>query len=367
MSDLAQTTDPAGAMDPAAAAVTAVSAEDAAAVRLGTPGLLRCWLPLLAGVAAFVVALVALRGQGWLTAAVALLGLILMHAGGAALGRRRKGPEFDLTAWLCAIWLAIIILAAVFAPMLPLAEEQNLSLTLDQPVMARPDLLTDHPLGTNNFGLDLLARVIYGARASLVVSIGAVVIALVVGGSIGIAAGYFRKLTDATVGILTNSLLAIPPLILLIALATVLDPTLPNIAFALSLMALPSMVRMARASTLTFVQREFVLAGKAMGASHLRLMMRELLPNVILPLLSYGMIIVSVLIVAESSLSFLGLGIQAPEPSWGNMIAEGEGNTFEEHPHIVLVPGAAVFLTVFAFNMLGEKARKRFDPRQAKI
>jgi len=360
MSDLVQ-----APADPGAAAVPTVA--EPAAPPTGTPSLLRGLLPLVAGVVALVVTLVPLRGQGWTTAAVFLLSVVLLHLGGSALGRRRWGKDFDLTTWLCAVWLAVIVLAAILAPLLPLGEEQDLSQTLDEPVMARPDPLTNHPLGTNNFGLDLLARVIYGARASLVVSIGAVLIALVVGGAIGIAAGYFRKLTDATVSILTNSLLAIPPLILLIALATVLDPTLPNIAFALSLMALPSMVRMARASTLTFVQREFVLAGKAMGATHLRLMVRELLPNVLLPLLSYGMIIVSVLIVAESSLSFLGLGIQAPEPSWGNMIAEGEGNTFEEHPHIVLVPGAAVFLTVFAFNMLGEKARKRFDPRQAKI
>lgn len=360
MSELTQT--PA---DPAADALAAVG--EVAAPPIGTPSLLRALLPLGLGVVALVVALVPMQGNGWTTAALYLVAVILLFNGSSALGRRRKGPGFDLTTWLCAIWVTLIVLAAILAPILPLGEEQDISQTLQDPVMARPDPLTNHPLGTNNFGLDLLARVIYGARASLVVSIGAVLIALVVGGAVGIAAGYFRKWTDATVGILTNSLLAIPPLILLIALATVLDPTLPNIAFALSLMALPSMVRMARASTLTFVQREFVLAGKAMGATHWRLMVRELLPNVILPLLSYGMIIVSVLIVAESSLSFLGLGIQAPEPSWGNMIAEGEGNTFEEHPHIVLVPGAAVFLTVFAFNMLGEKARQRFDPRQAKI
>ncbi|EHR50304.1 ABC-type dipeptide/oligopeptide/nickel transport system, permease component [Saccharomonospora marina XMU15] len=282
-------------------------------------------------------------------------------------GRAGRVASFDVAAWLCGGWLVTLVLAAVFAPLLPLGEHADIANTIDSPALARPDLFSEHPLGTNNFGLDLLARVIHGARASLVVSVGAVLIGMVVGGSIGIVAGYFRKLTDSVIGVLTNSLLAVPPLILLIALATVLRPNLRNIAIALSLLALPSMIRMARASTLAFAQRDFVLAAKSMGASRLRVMTRELLPNVILPLASYGMVMVSVLIVAEASLSFLGLGIQQPDPSWGNMIAEGEGDTFAEHPHVVLVPGIALLLTVFSFNLLGEKARKRWDPRVAKL
>lgn len=333
----------------------------------GRPSLSRGLIPLLLGLAVTVGAVVAMVDQGWWQLLVAVIGLVLMHSGGSALGRRRWVAGFDLTTWLCGIWLAVLLAGALFVPWLPLGEHQDLAAALGEPTMARPNLLTDRPLGTNNFGLDLLARVLYGARSSLVVSIGAVLIGLVVGGSIGILAGYFRKTTDTVVGILTNALLAVPPLILLIALATVLEPTLRNIAFGLSLTAMPSMIRMARANTLTFAQREFVLAGRSMGASNLRLMSRELLPNVMLPLLSYGMVIVSVLIVAEASLSFLGLGIQAPEPSWGNMIAEGEGATFEQHPHIVLVPGVVVFLTVFSFNLLGERARKRFDSRQAQL
>lgn len=330
----------------------------------------RRWQPrikLAAGLVVFLVAVVGLRGQGWWTLLVVVIALVLLHSGGSELGRRRWGQGFDLTAWLCAIWLGLLLIGAALVPWLPVGEHQDLSAALRESTMARPDLLTNRPLGTNNFGLDLLARILYGARSSLVVSIGAVLIGLVVGGWIGILAGYFRKGTDVVVGIFTNALLAVPPLILLIALATVLEPTLPNIAFGLSLTALPSMIRMARANTLAYAQREFVLAGKSMGASNLRIMVRELLPNVILPLLSYGMVIVSVLIVAEASLSFLGLGIQAPQPSWGNMIAEGEGSTFEQHPHIVLVPGVVVFLTVFSFNLLGERARRRVDPRQAQL
>jgi len=319
------------------------------------------------GVAGVVAAIVALRDTGWLQPGVVLAFLVVLYAGLADLGRRRFGEGFDLTTWLCVAWLVLLVGAAIVAPVLPLAEHEDLAASLAEPPLARPDLLTDHPLGTNNFGLDLLARVVYGARASLVVSIGAVVLGMVVGGAIGIVAGFRRKAVDRVVGVLTNSLLAVPPLVLLIALATVLEPTLRNIAFALSLLALPSMIRMARASTMAFAQREFVLAGRAMGASDVRIMARELLPNVVLPLASYGMVMVSVLIVAEASLSFLGLGVQPPSPSWGNMIAEGQGRVFEQNPHIVLVPGVVLFLTVFAFNALGERARERFDPRSGKL
>jgi peptide/nickel transport system permease protein len=306
-------------------------------------------------------------GDGWLRLAVVATGLVLAYLGGGRLFRRRLGAGFDLASWTCTGWLVLLVLAAVLAPVLPLGEHQDIASTLDAPVLARPDLLSAYPLGTNNFGLDLLARVVYGARASLVVSLGAVLIGTVVGAALGIVSGFFRKATDTVIGILTNSLLAVPPLILLIALATVLQPSLRNIALALSLLAIPSVIRIARASTLTFVQREFVLAARAMGASRIRLMVLELLPNVLLPLASYGMVMISVLIVAEASLSFLGLGVQPPDPSWGNMIAEGQGDTFEQHPHIVLVPGTVLFLTVFSLNLLGEKARRRFDPRQAKL
>ena len=195
----------------------------------------------------------------------------------------------------------------------------------------------------------------------------AVAIGSVLGGAIGVLAGYFRSGVDSVIGIFTNALLAVPPLIMLIALGTVLDPTIRNIAFALALLTIPSMVRLARANTIAFAQREFVLAARAMGATKLRVMTRELVPNVVLPVFSMMIVMISVLIVAEASLSFLGLGIQAPEPTWGNMVAEAEGGTLEDYPHIVLVPGTFLFLTVFSFNLLGEKAQKRWDPRSAKL
>ncbi|MFB7550415.1 ABC transporter permease [Streptomyces sp. NPDC056154] len=300
-------------------------------------------------------------------AAIALLGLGMSLGGAARLGRRWAGPGFDVIFWLGAGWLLLLGLAILFTPWLPLAEDRDIASTVLEPVFATPTFTGSHPLGTNGFGLDLLARSLYGARSSLLISLSAVAIGTVTGGVIGMVAGYFRKAVDRAVGIATDSLLAVPPLVLLIALATVLQPHLSNVAFALALLTIPGMVRLSRATTMAYANREFVVAARAMGATRSRILLRELLPNVLLPVLSLAVVMISVLVVAEASLSFLGLGIQPPEPTWGNMIAEREGRVFEEHPHIVLVPGAFLFLTVFAFNIVGEKARGRWDSRSVKL
>ncbi|MCD7053937.1 ABC transporter permease [Rhodococcus sp. BH2-1] len=291
--------------------------------------------------------------------AIFVVGLIALYMGVRRLGLARFGSDFDLTFILSCAWLTVLILAAILAPLLPLAEHEDTTKTLAAKSYASPSLFSSHPLGTNNFGLDMLARSIYGARSSLIVAVAAVAIGILIGGAIGILAGYFGGWVDRIVGILTNSLLAVPALILLIALASVLQPNLRNVSFALAVLAIPSMVRIARANTLVFSQREFVLAARAMGATRWRVMLREIAPNVALPLLSLGMVMISAMIVAEASLSFLGLGIQPPSPTWGNMISEGQGNVFEQHPYIVLVPGVFLFLTVFSFNMVGEKAQKK--------
>jgi peptide/nickel transport system permease protein len=182
----------------------------------------------------------------------------------------------------------------------------------------------------------------------------------VLGGTFGLISGYLRGWTDSLVGIVTNVLLAFPPLVLLLALAAVLPRTARNQALTLSILVIPVNVRLARASTLAFSQREFVLAAKAIGAKRRRIMVSELLPNVLVPLLSYAFIVLAVLIVAEASLSFLGLGIPQPAPTWGNMIAEGRNGVFEQYPHLVFVPATALFLTVLSFNLVGERLRLRF-------
>ena len=284
------------------------------------------------------------------------------------MSSRPRRRRVDLVFWLGMAWLTLVLGAAVLAPWLPLGNADDSVKGLTAPIFAPPEGLGgEYPLGTNNYGLDVLARVVHGARTSLLVALLAVLIGTSVGGLVGLVSGFVRGTTDRVVGVLSNALLAVPPLILLIALGAVLDPSVRSIAFALSLLTIPSMVRLARANTITVAQREYVLAARALGAGRLRLMLREVLPNVVLPVLSLAVVMISVLVVAEASLSFLGIGIEQPEPTWGNMIAEGQGGVMEEHPYIVVVPGICLFLTVFSFNLLGEKAQQRWDPRSAKL
>ena len=302
-----------------------------------------------------------------------LIGVALLIGATVQAGRSVWGPEWDAGFWLSCAWLITLVAAALVADVLPLAEHVDITKSLSEPGKARPDLLSTHPLGTNNFSLDLLARSLYGARVSLLTSCFAVGIGLVVGGSVGLAAGYLRGRFDRIVGVLTDTMLAFPALILLVALAAVLGrpDSVPGAVFksgvALAIVVLPVMVRLARAHTLALAQRDFVVASKVLGATSRRVMMRELAPNVAVPLLAYTFVLVAVLIVAEGSLAFLGLGLAQPEPTWGSMIAEGGLTTLKDDPHIPLVPGVFMFLTVLSLNRVGERATGGANPRESQL
>lgn len=297
-----------------------------------------------------------------------LIGIVIGYWGLDKIFKLIWGDNFETDLWLAILWVLVVVLTAVFADFLPLSESRNAAQTIIEgtPTLLRPDIFSEHPFGTDRQALDILGGTIYGARVSLQVSMMATGIGIVIGGVIGVIAGFFRRKIDGTIGILTDAILAFPPLILLLALATVLPRTPIYMAISLAFLGVPTYIRLSRANTLVFAQREFVLAARAMGANNKRIIFRELIPNVTLPLLSYAFIIVAVLIVAEASLSFLGLGIQRPEPSWGNMIAAGQ-DSYQEHPHLVFIPGVIMFLTVFSLNRIGEKARELWDPTAAKI
>lgn len=295
-----------------------------------------------------------------------LAGIVGAYFGLDALCQRRWGASFDTSAWLSGFWLILIGLSAVTVQWLPLPESKLVKNSFGEGLRLRPDFFSRHPLGTNSQELDLLGGVMWGARTSLIISLGAVAIGLLIGGIIGIAAGYFRGTLDSGVGIMADSMLAFPPLILLVAMATVFEQNQWTMALELSLLGIPTYIRLARANSLTFAQREFVLAARAMGSGNRRIIFRELMPNVALPLVSYAFLVTAVLIVAEASLSFLGVGIQPPEPTWGNMIEAGQ-ESYQDHPHLVFVPGIVMFMTVFALNRVGDKARERWDPRDAQI
>jgi len=311
---------------------------------------------------ALIVATTVLELDAVLTLVIVAAGLALIIKGVGTILRNRRPDGISFGTWLAISWMVLIIGAAVIYPILPLGEAEDTPAALQVPRLLRPALSSDFPLGTNNAGLDLAARVIAGARTSLTIALVATSIGLIVGGMLGVVAGYRKGIFDLGRGIWTDVILAFPPLVLLLSIAAAVKPSTMTLIASLGLLTLPTYIRMARANTRSLAHRDFIDAARSMGAGDGRIMVTEVVPNVIQPLLSYGLVNLSVLIVAESALSFLGLGLAPPAATWGNMIAEGNGGMAERAPHIVLVPGAVLFLTVLSLNLLGEAARKRWDP-----
>jgi peptide/nickel transport system permease protein len=274
---------------------------------------------------------------------------------GQAVSRppRRRGR---VALALSAGWLGLVVVAALGADLLPLHP-------YDVPVgPARqgPGLDSIALLGTDPLGRSQLSRLVYGARVSLAIGFASVLLGLTVGGFLGLAAGYFRGKVAEAVAILADTLLAIPPLFLLLAITAIFTQTLPTLVAALAVLTMPTFIRLARANTLSFASREFVDAARALGGGHGRIMFRELLPNVVLPLASYSFLVVAVVVVAEGSLSFLGLGIPPPQPSWGGMVSAGR-DLLATQPEQVFIPSTALLFTVLSLNVLGDHARRRYD------
>jgi peptide/nickel transport system permease protein len=275
----------------------------------------------------------------------------------------RVKPRGRIAFWLAAGWLALIIVLAVFASLLPIKGYATPDFTHANQV---PGLRWPEFLGTDNLGRSELSRLIYGARVSLAVGFISVAIALVVGTALGVLAGYFRRAVEAVINIVSDTLLAIPPLVLLLGITVVLRPSLRNLVVGLAVLGTPTFARLARANTMTLARREFVSASVILGARPVRVLWREIVPNVLLPVSAFGAELVGVFIVAEASLSFLNLGVPPPQPSWGGMIAAGYPN-LATAPYLTFVPVVALFLTVFSFKVVGDRLRARFDVQEAKL
>lgn len=274
-----------------------------------------------------------------------------------AAANRRPGLLF----WCAAGWIGIILLAAMIAGVLPIPSPT------DMDIFARrkgPTLA--HLLGTDSLGRDVLARLIYGARISLSVGLLAPVIGLGIGGALGLLAGYFRGRFETFVTGGVDVVLAFPPLILAMAVTAYLGQSIVNLTLVLGFLGIPAFTRVARAATLTFSAREFVTAARALGAGHARIILKELLPNVALPLGAFFLLGVAVTIVVEGALSFLGLGVPPPAPSWGVMIGEGR-ESLEMAPALAFLPATVMFLTVLSFNLVGDTLRALTDPRQGAL
>lgn len=276
--------------------------------------------------------------------------------GGDRPARRRRG--LGLVFWAAVLWIAIVVAAALLAGVLPLADPDR------QALLARRALPgAAHLLGTDALGRDILSRVIYGARASLAIGVLAPLVATLVGTAVGLVAGYFRGSFETLAIGATDVLLAFPPLVLALAIVAYLGQSVTNVILVLAVLTVPAVTRVARAATLAVREREFVTAARALGAGHARILLREILPNVMLSLAAYFLVLVAVTIVAEGILSFLGLGVPPPTPSWGSMIAEGR-DSLDIAPHIAFIPAGAMFLTVLAFNLVGDSLRAVTDPRR---
>ncbi|MBC3190430.1 ABC transporter permease [Pseudonocardia sp. C8] len=277
-------------------------------------------------------------------------------AGTPAPGRR---PSWEIL--IPGSLLAVIVVACLCAPLLPGLADPNLGMLNGGDSGSRIGIGSEgHLLGTDALGRDLLARSIHGGRISIVVGLGSVLVGILVGGSIGIVAGYVGGAVDSVLMRVLDVLLALPSLVLALVVATYLGPSIPNLIIAISFFAIPSYARIARAGALSVRERDYVLSARLAGARAGHILVRHVTPRVVGSLLTYGLLICGIAIITEASLSFLGLGIPPPAPSWGSMMADGKSD-LGSAPQIVLVPGLMLFLTVVSLNLLSDGIRNRLD------
>jgi peptide/nickel transport system permease protein len=280
-----------------------------------------------------------------------------------------------LLGWISIGWLALISLAALLAPILPLKNPLNGDYLHPSAGFFTPG----HILGSDDSGRDVLSRSIWAARSSLLIGVGAIVFGVLIGGFLGLLAGFRGRKTDTALSSLFNILLAFPQLVLALTLVSVLAPGASSggggptwgkrlivVIIAVGIVSVPILARITRANTLSWAQREFVTAARAQGAPDRRVMFREVLPNVMPAMLSIALLGVAIVIVLEGSLAIFGLSIPLPNASWGNMIDSQLGD-LTANPPVWIVPSVLIFLTVLSLNYLGDVVRSRFDVRESAI
>lgn len=278
--------------------------------------------------------------------------------------RRRLGVLF----WASVVWLVLLVLAAIFADLLPL-KDPNATFR----GVARSGPSAAHWFGADNIGHDVFSRTIFGARRSLSVAAIATLVGLTVGGAVGLVAGFYRRRLDGAIAAVLNIMLAIPGLVLALALVAFFappgsaTPTQQTIwaTVALSILAVPTIARVARAQTMAWADRDFVLASRTLGTRNLRIMTREVLPNILPAMFSFAFLGLAVLIIVEAALAFFGVG-DVSGVSWGIMIQNGRAQ-LDKGPHMVLFPSLFMFLTILGLNVVGDQLRGRFDVRESGI
>ncbi len=261
-------------------------------------------------------------------------------------------------AVLCVCFIVLLIIVALtaqwIAPYDP--NKTNLRLRGDGPTWA-------HPFGNDDIGRDILSRIMYGARIALLVGICSTTISVTIGVIVGSMAGYFGGWVDVALSRLIDTLMAFPILALLLTLSAVLGPSLRNVIIIVGVTFWASYARVIRAEVLSLRERDYVLAAQASGASDRRIILQHIVPNAIGPVIILASLAVGGVIIFESALSFLGMGISRPTPSWGTMLSDGRDH-IRNYPHIAIAPGLAIATTVLAFNLIGDGLRDALDPRE---
>lgn len=276
--------------------------------------------------------------------------------------RRRRRQRMRLSVALSVGWIGLLVVVAVFASLLPIADyDKTIGSSLESPGFRWPE-----PLGTDRLGRSILSRVIFGARVSLSVGLLGTLLALFVGGLAGLVAAQYRGIVRAVIDVLSNAVLAIPPIVFLLAIVAALQPRLTTLVISLSMLVLPTFARLTKANAVAQMGREYVLAAQAMGATRFRILLRELLPNAFGPVMAYSFLVMANLMVAEGALSFLGLGVPPPNPTWGGMIAAGQG-LMQTKPWPVIIPSLCLFTTVLALNTIGDALQARMFSKGSKL
>lgn len=284
---------------------------------------------------------------------------------GHALARRLPGvlvvarfARRKPLAGAAAVVLAVVCIMAFFAPFLAPYGPNDIDLNAR---LTSPS--TSHWLGTDEFGRDVLSRVMHGARVSLTAGLGATLLGTAVGAALGLLGSYVGGLLDLAIQRLMDALMALPPIILLMVLATMLSPSLRNVTIAIGIFVLPSAARVVRGAVLSEKEMVYVLAARSVGVSPARIIIRHILPNVFAPIIVIASVSVGAAIIIEAALGFLGLSVRPPTATWGNMLNTGAQTYMEQAPWLAIAPGLAIGLTVFSINIFGDGLRDVLDPR----
>ena len=288
---------------------------------------------------------------------------------------RARSKRLGVMGWFSVLWLGLVTLMVIAPRIFPIPDLGERSRDAIANKSFGPQ--SGHWLGLDVSGYDMLTKVVHGARASMIVSVGAITFALLIGGFLGLVAGYFRGRLDTVLTGVFNAMLAFPALVLALTLATVFatgdDVSYARrvfvVTFALGMVSIPSIARITRANTMAWSEREFVLAARLLGTKTPRIIFREVLPNVLPAMFSIALLGIGILIVAEGALALLGVGVPAAidSPSWGNLIATLRPQLFLGRPWGVFAPSMFVFFTVLSLNYLGDVVRARFDVRESAL